>query len=423
MTPAATTDNLKPLDPYLGPSLRRHDANDATRAALAVALAALEHKQPLGLTRLWLRSRGGTTRFGSITATRQTWSRRIVTPARRRYAASSPGGAGVVRLRLRVARVLVAHLLSPVPEHREVSAAAQINARRVLAAVATGVLDSLASDQPMDTALVSTKSLAVDLGLSEGGCRDALRACVKAKWIAVVTEPPGSSKKYRMVGGLSDRVEEVAWRYADAVDALTDGSPEPLADLIRAARHPAIGHHAEGATAAAKGWLWALADMAETPSTSLGLSPGATEDARNLWLGLLSADVEATLAEDLDISARVSGADERYAEKRARRAEAAAARGAEYRLHSDRTKEISGWLDKHLDDLPVPNPSALRAERDSFVVAMRERIAVESKPADWLQHLAKHLATRLENKGYERAIAERAASFVAGLDSTQDGAA
>lgn len=419
MTPTATRLRLEDLDPRLGPILRRHDASDASRAALAVAVGALHHGLPIGFTRLWLRSRGGTTRFGYVTSTRQAWRKRIVTRARRRYAASSPGGAGVVEMRLRVARALVAHLLSPLPEHRDVSPAAQINARRVLAAVATGVMDSLASERPMDTALVSTKNLAVDLGLSEGGCRDALRSCVKAKWLSVVVEPRGSSKRYRLNAQLNDALDEVAWRYADTVDALTDGLTEPLADLIRAVDHPAIGYHSEGATAGAKGWLHAVADMADMPATALGLSPGVIGDARDLWRGLLSADVNATLTEDLDMSAAKSDALERYAERRARRTQAAAERTAEARSVRKRREKIRTVVERLLTEHPAPRPGAHADEYNTFEAALYARLVQQPPPDDWRRDLSNILARELVKRGYEQPTAQRVAADVAGLDTAE----
>lgn len=423
MTPTVTRPSLRELDPILGPILRRHDASDAVPAALAVAVGALHHRLPLGFTRLWLRSRGGTTRFGSITASHRTWTRRIATPARKRYVASSPGGAGVVDMRVRVARALVAHVLSPLPERHGVSAARQINARRVLAVVAVGVLDSLASERPMDTALVSTPSLSVELGLSEDGCRCALNACVDSGWLRVVTAPRGGSKRYRLVTRLTADLSETGWRYSDTVDALIDGSANPITELLRVAGHPALGYHHEGATAATKGWIYALADAADVPVATLGLSRRALKVARRLWLGVLSADLDATLIQDLDASARMSGAIERYASAQKERAERAAARTAEVTAVRERRRKIRKVVERLLTEHPAPKPQAPGTERDAFVAALHARLLEQPPPDEWRGDLAKILAARLVRRGYGQTNADRVARYVAGLDVTEAGAA
>lgn len=424
MNPAPTRRRLEDLDPDLGPVLTSRRTDDVVPAAQAVMTRAYALGITASSARTWLKARGDD-RFAYVTSTPQAWWKHVARPTERFIAYSVAGGAENVRRRRSVARALTAHLLAPIPfEEPNLTAAKQVTARRVLAAIGCDILVSLGSETPMLNARVNVKDLAVTLGISEGTCASAIRTCLEAGWLKRVGEPRrGGANRYR-IRELTPTLDEFAWRHATAIDALAMCVDDPLGEIVQAAGHPALGYHptAKG-SAPAKAWLYALADVAEVQPTDLGLSPGFVSSARRLWQGLLSADVDATLAEDLDASARVSGAIDRYANARAKRAKQAAARTAEVQAVRERRVKIRSVVERLLTEHPVPKPEAPVVERDSFVAALRGRLVAQPPPDEWRRDLAKILASRLVRRGYEEATADRVSAYVAGLDVTEAGAA
>lgn len=398
-------------DPTLGPVLRSHTGSDPRRTALAVAVRAHSAGIPSGTTRLWLRSRGNN-RFATMTLTSRAWSR-IATPARKRLAASTPGGAAAERMRLAACRALVGHLLSPIPDRLEVSDRQAVPARRVLAAVGLSIVDSLASEQPMDTALVSAKTLAVELGLGPRAVGAALRACVRAGWLREVSRRPGGMARYRL-GRLTAAEGDVAWAHAELVDDLLDGHTDSDAvQVLRAVGHTAVAHHPDGGATGGKAWLFALAEATEAEPSVLGLNRRAVPAARRLWLGMISAE-DVTVAIDLDAHAVASGAEDRKAVAVAKKREADALRRAEIETVRARRQKIRDALGMLLAAHPVPSPVAPVAKRDAWVEVVRTRLAADPMPAEWRRDFVKTFAAKLVVCGYPESAAQRVADHVAG---------
>lgn len=250
---------------------------------------------------------------------------RVAAAEARRWvkAAKSPGHPE--RLRREVARRGLARLLSPTPDHVEVSARLDVTCRMVFALMVARLIEVATSDGK--SGLIFTAGWAgAQLNLSLRQVQNCLTRLERDyRWTRRAGSAGGGRILWRLTKLGDQDVRDAAWAHADAIDALAAGQPQlhGMAATLMTAGHPAW-HYSEGELGS-RAFLRLLAEHAE-PGAWVGLSAKATATARKAldrW-GLREA-TPATLPGRLDAVAEDTLARFIAEDRRREAAEAAVA--------------------------------------------------------------------------------------------------
>ena len=261
------------LNSLLLPVLRSRHHSDSPASALARVLcrALANGVSPVQVLR-WLVSYA-TPEQMSLMTNRPAWFR-LVSSARRHVSeAATP--EGVAKLRLGVARLAVARVLTPI-EPGTISMRMEVNCRVALLIIAGEQIANGWSNQ-----LVSAPWLAARIGLSEVQARTVLKTLeTTLRWMRRDGQRAGALK-YRLTrlgGKAGDELRDRSWLHADAIDAWANGdfNDSPLAALLASAAHPAWHYSSpdsEGGPLGSRGLLAAIHTYSGlTPDEGLGLS-------------------------------------------------------------------------------------------------------------------------------------------------------
>ncbi|MCU1585482.1 MAG: hypothetical protein JWM49_2038 [Microbacteriaceae bacterium] len=141
--------------------------------------------------------------------------------------------------RLRVARRLVGHLITPATAGAVASRKTELNCRVAITILGLMALEGV-SNNGLDAVLCSRGFLGLQMNLSLPTAGTTLGGLVELGWIRRVATVGGTAR-WRL-STLTPEEDLVAWVYADTVDALVHGHSEPLADVIRTVMHPAFAY-------------------------------------------------------------------------------------------------------------------------------------------------------------------------------------
>ena len=348
--------------------------------------------------------------LGALVGSTRYW--RLVSSARRAVASSS-SAAGARKLRLQVARRVVARLLNPsTPDG--LGPRAEVGAR-VAFGVVGGVFLREAEDRQYPTIILTSGYFAAQLGVTQRQAVRRLKTIRELGWVATTTPARGGAARYRLPR-LGHDAGQVALHYGDTIDAIAaGGGPDPLGEAILTALHPAW-HYGLGATA----WLALVANRAGLGS--LGLSRKATASARDAIQTNLPGvwDGDAALAAELDAYTVPSGA-------LARKAEAVASLAVAAAVHRE---QLAGLLRLRVEEREPraqsrallkrawravgspPNPDAGEAAVQAWAAAARELFTAHPVPEALAAVVPGTLAGQLVWLGHDPAVADRVAQFV-----------
>lgn len=307
-----------------------------------------------------------------------------------------------------IAKILVGHLLSPVPPGRGVTKRSEPLARQTLAVVGTRLL-RLHRERGFDSALVSAAWLAVRLGVGRDTAARALRTCVQAGWLRQRGTGRNRAGKYK-IRRLPALSTPVSWEHYDAVDALVDPAAyDPVAETILVADHPAVGYDL-----GVRPWLVGLADEAGVNPADLGLARQTAPGYRRTWVAVIAATARETdsLLDALTLHAERTGADVAARNVERARREAAKDRVSDIEQARARKTQVHEALDLMLADHPIPARTAPAPERDAWINALAATFASSGLPYTHRTVFAKALSKRMQTAKYPAQVADAAGQFV-----------
>jgi hypothetical protein len=340
-------------------------------------------------------------------------------------AGSSVAGAAAARdrLRLQIARRIVGHLLTPI-QPGIVSRKVELNARVAVTIIGLAALHGVDLNG-MDGVLCSRGWLGLQVNHAELTAGVTLRALQDLGWIRKVATV-GGTPRWR-VATLTAEEDEVAWLYADTVDALACGTADPLADLIRTAPRDTWHYDDRLKTRA---WMFlVLKQTSHLPAGErLGLGRQSIVDMKraiNTCLPGLADEQpinealdqfqRTSLAEfvkgdrELELGERSAAWREALAAERVRREEAVEDRKFAFARIRD--------AEKHAKKLPltVDTPEE-RAAFETWMIEMRRELSpggrAQVTDPGLRNALRDALTMRLERAGYSAAVTEQVVGYV-----------
>lgn len=401
-------------DSALGPVLAAHRNDPPHVRVLAVCCKAATAGIPARDVRPWLRSRGDQDVRAAVSS-EQRLHRLHAQAVRRAERFSSPEARR--DLTVPVAARLAAHLLTPLDPSRGVSKRSEPTARQALAVVGIALL-RVAAEHGWDSIQVNHRWLASRMGTTAPTASTALKNCVKGGWLRPAGGRRGHSTRYKICQ-VPAHAQDRKWGAYAFVDAMADLDWQyPVAEVIAAASHPAVGYEI-----GARSWLVGLADEAGIGAVDLGMARQTIPGFRRAWLAAVGAGGEVqTIAEALDVHAKATGADGRARQAEQARRAYAEQRVVEREAYRVRQVEIRELLDGLLAEHPVPRRGSSAAARTAWVTDLGARIDQRHLDDVMRRDLAKVLTKRLVSKrhGYSESTASQIAEFVAaGVDGEE----
>jgi hypothetical protein len=139
----------------------------------------------------------------------------------------------------------------------------KVNVRVALAGVALPLIDD---PDGWDTAILTEPKLAMMAGWSKRTARIQLASLCELRMLRRTRSGRGVNGRFRLMTAAGKGAIDLL-SYRASIEALTDGTPDPLADVVRSVTHPAWTH---SATLDHRHWLLLLADTAGIPAAHFG---------------------------------------------------------------------------------------------------------------------------------------------------------
>lgn len=359
------------------------------------------------------------------------WSQLCV--AARTEVESSPSANGVVdpaklrKSRLDTATKLTVGMVMPLSDTEQFNLATNVGARVALGCVGGMLLDD---ERGLPGVLLSNLAMATMEGRLEATGRLHLLVAAERGLLQRVRGGQGVLSRYKLAPVDRDRRARVANEYQATINALADGTPDSIADVIRSVRHPAWGY---SSTLKHSHWLILLADVTGRPVSEFGVTkrmeqelrretllPAAVAPSLNFILDLVAEDPEQgnpDRSTGEQISARQAAllASELAAETSRIRRETAIA-------NTTVRDNIRAGLNLLLEEYPAPfalRRSSRRSEKEDqaeaagrWVQSMRSAIVAANPDDTFLNGVAPLLTKILLSKGAPAGWAPAAVAYI-----------
>lgn len=359
--------------------------------------------------------------------------RRLVTAARFAALSSTPEGAD--KNALRISRVTIGRILSPVelPEGETgLSAARMIRARVVLGILATEQIKSVRSELGWNTLMVSHPWLALRMGASWPTAKAALSDLVRLGWIKEVGgSRPDSARRFKFTKRLTKAQGQVIKpdhlfraigslallepNQVTETDQLND-DPNRVPDLIQSVAHPAWCYGSD--PLGSRAFLVALAIAAGVDPVGLDVGSRYISKAKKALESAGLGDT-AFVSEPLNTWAARTGAFEAAAQAKATYKEHAASRTEE--IATTRAIRAQAKVDAEAFFGPALRIPAAGTSRDLMNAWLQGATGVMDRKvlADaQVKALSRELAKKFKARGYEGDTVTKLAGIVTGAASS-----